>query len=160
MPHLAASGAVVADPVEMHRRFALLALLVVVPLLSGCATAAPASVRQSLTPSTSPTRAPAVSYSTVGELRDAFVEAGARCPHWHQQNRVTNAAESGTCSDANVLATFADESSKAATVSDLKAFASPDLPVVLLVGPNWVINDEHAPGLARVLGGTLVRSEG
>jgi hypothetical protein len=103
-----------------------------------------------------------VSYSTVVELRDAAVAAGYVCPSWKQDNQVQFAAESGSCSDADVFATYASEAQRAEALATAKELGelmreqklAPD---PRLFGPNWSIATSRAAELAKELGGTVVQ---
>jgi hypothetical protein len=96
----------------------------------------------------------------VSDLKDAWIAAGGTCDDWVEDDVVQTAAQSGHCSDDDVFMTFADDSSKAEAVDNLKQFASTDIPTTLLVGPNWIINDDSAPSYASKLGGTAVTYTG
>lgn len=101
---------------------------------------------------------PDAMYGSVVELRDAAVAAGLECPNWRQSNKVTAAAESGTCSSSTVLSTYLSERDKREVVANHKQFndmLDDDDPV--LVGPNWIINSPQAAELQQLLGGTVVR---
>ncbi|TDT31144.1 hypothetical protein [Naumannella halotolerans] len=99
-------------------------------------------------------------YDSVEALRDAAIEAGYECPNWEQRNQVTAAAQSGSCSTADVFATYLSEAARDEAVNNLKAFAADfdDMPVTVLAGPNWTINapDEAVHELHEKLGGTVV----
>lgn len=102
---------------------------------------------------------PDASYTTVVELRDAYLAAGGRCPHWVQTNRITEAAESGECSRSMVLSTYATPAALDRAVDDLKSlkelFHGDSDP--FLVGPNWILNGPQSVDVAGQLGGTLQR---
>lgn len=126
--------------------------------LTGCSSTATAAGEHTSSPA--PTKVMAVSYSSVTDLKTAYVKAGGKCPSWDQNNVVQTAAESGDCSDSTVLSTYADEGSKTDAVTALKGFATSDVPAVFLVGPNWIVNSEDAKAVAKKLGGTIVTSTG
>jgi len=101
---------------------------------------------------------------SVTELRDALVEAGYPCADWTQTNDVANAAESGSCSEEDVLSTYASESDRDAQVTqerankDMLREAGID-PGSTIVGPNWMVNlsaGTDIEGIHAVLGGTLI----
>lgn len=128
-------------------------------LLAGCSSAAPAAPVAASTPSStpSPSKTGPVTYGSVTDLRDAAVAAGYDCPSWEQANHVTLAAESGTCSSADVFMTFTGEGDRDELVGLLKQNLG-DVGMHLLVGPNWVINTEDGlDALQEALGGTIVR---
>ena len=106
------------------------------------------------TAASSPT--PLGDVGTVLELKDAAVAAGYECPSWTQDDRVAAAAQSGTCSDADVFTVWTNEEAKQAMIGLLKSLGDASL----LVGPNWVINGEDAPALQEELGGTVVTGSG
>jgi hypothetical protein len=122
-------------------------------LLSGCASAP----RAAPTASTTPTAAPAASYKTVEDLRDAFVKAGGDCPSWEESNNVTLAAQSGDCSGKTVLSIYLSEASRDQVIVNLKGL---DIGVHLLVGDNWIINTPDPAAFADELAGTVVTSAG
>lgn len=101
---------------------------------------------------------------SVTQLRDAVVEAGYPCPNWTQTNAVTNAAESGTCSDKDVFCTYASQSDRDAQVSQERANKDTlrnagITPGSTIVGPNWMVNlsaDADIEGVHAVIGGTLI----
>lgn len=119
-----------------------IALIGVCTLLVGC-SAAPAA-----------TASYPATFRSVEELRDAFVRAGGDCPDWKQTNQIPLAAESGTCSDSNVLSIYSSTADRDKLVTRYKEIASEDS--VILVGENWVINDKAVRDLDPTLGGTLV----
>jgi hypothetical protein len=104
---------------------------------------------------------PDARYGTVDELRDAAVAAGYECRRWKVDNKVTLAAESGSCSADDVFATFASDGDLQAQLDSFKgtddmlaeAGIEPD---PHLVGPNWIITGPDAGGLQSALGGTVV----
>jgi hypothetical protein len=136
--------------------------ILLVALGSGCGAddLTPESTRPAAEPtSTGPT--PDSKYGTVEELREAAVDAGLYCKRWRQPNAVALAAESGSCSGDDVLATYASEGDLQRQLdqekenSDMLAeYGIEETPV--LVGPNWTIKSPDAPGLQEELGGTVV----
>lgn len=108
-----------------------------------------------------PTREDLGAVSSVAELRDALVEAGYNCPNWDQSNVVDLAAESGSCSDSDVLSTFASpgnlqdqlDASRGMDQMSIDAGLKPD---PSLVGPNWIFRSAEAGAYAEKLGGTIV----
>lgn len=100
-------------------------------------------------------------YGTVEQLRAAAVDAGFDCRRWRQHNDVATAAESGSCSGDDVLATYASEGDLQRQLDQEKK--NTDLLVEygievapILVGPNWTIKSPEAPDLQEELGGTVV----
>lgn len=101
---------------------------------------------------------------SVAELRDAVVQAGYPCQDWTQTNVVANAAESGSCSERDVLSTYASQPDRDAQVAQERA--NKDLlrsaglePGVTIVGPNWMANlpaDADIESIHAVLGGILI----
>lgn len=141
----------------------VVALVVPLALLSGCGGEEPKAERDS-TPSEASGSAPKgpQTYGTVAQLKDAAVAAGYACPNWTQDDVVDLAAESGTCSDADVFSTYASEGdlqAQLATDRELDdAMADYGLESdPALVGPNWIITGPDAPDLAEALGGTVER---
>lgn len=100
----------------------------------------------------------------VTQLRDAVVEAGYPCPNWTQTNFVTNAAESGTCSDKDVLSTYASQADRDAQVAQERVNkdmlrAAEITTGSTIVGPNWMVAlsaDADIEGIHAVLGGILI----
>ena len=115
-------------------------------LLTGCgATAAPtAAPTQDTYPAT---------FKTVEDLRDAFVRAGGECPEWEQSNHIPLAAESGTCSDSNVLSIYTSQKDRDELVDGFKSIALEGS--TILVGENWIINDPSVRDLDPALGGVI-----
>lgn len=126
-----------------------LVLVAVVLLLAGCSTTAPKAVES--TPP--PPAKPQATYSTVVELRDAFVKAGGDCPDWVANNRVKLAAQSGDCDANTVLSTYLSADIRDQVVTTLKGLS---VDTHLLVGENWVINVADPDLFVKVLGGTVV----
>lgn len=118
--------------------------------LSGCATQSASSASKSIAPK------PKSTYSTVIELRDAFIAAGGDCPDWQMTNRVKLAAQSGECSGSVVLSTYLSASTRDEVILALKGVSDPGA-VHLLVGENWIINTKAPEGLVDKMGGTVVR---
>lgn len=86
------------------------------------------------------------------------------CPSWTQDNAVKFAAESGSCSQDDVFATYASEAQRDESISTKKALnedlvsASID-PTPTLFGKNWSINapDATIKQIQVTLGGVVVR---
>ena len=103
-----------------------------------------------------PTKIGAVKYESLTDLRDAAIKAGYRCVTWTQDNRVTAAAESGSCSDSDVFSIYITEADTSAAATRLKAIGGE---THLLVGPNWIINADSTASVTQLknaLGGTAV----
>lgn len=99
-------------------------------------------------------------YGTVDALKNAAVEGGYDCKRWRQDDAVTLAAQSGTCSGDSVFATFASEGDLQAQIETYREFdeMAKDLEMdsdPRLVGSNWVINAPEAAELQDSLGGTV-----
>ena len=134
-----------------------------VALLSGCggkdATTDDAKSKATSTASAGPVE-PA-RYGSVTELRDAAIEVGYVCENWVGDNRVNLAAESGTCDDESVLATYASDADLQAQLDTDKELTGlmtengiESTPV--LVGPNWIFKAPEAPAVREKLGGVIV----
>lgn len=110
----------------------------------------------SVSPSPTATAVVAASYDSVVELKDAAVKAGYTCASWKEDDKVTLATESGTCSDADVFTIFdRDSTNLHKQVQTYKEFqqeaASAGIdPSSILVGPNWIINGD--PTSLAILG--------
>lgn len=113
------------------------------------------------TESSSPAIARNVSYDTVVALKAAAVAAGYACPHWVEDDQVRNAAESGSCSEDDVFAIYASDSSRDRQVQQTKdnneTLRAADIATgYVLFGPNWSIlvdGKEAADFLRAALGG-------
>lgn len=126
-----------------------------VVLLSGCA-GAPESA-SSPTATTPP--ADGGTYSTVADLKDAYVAAGGDCPSFSQGNEVKLAAESGECGTNTVLSTYVSNSDVSQVIQNAKTFWEKlDLTddSTWLVGQNWIINSHQSADVRGKLGGKLV----
>lgn len=101
-------------------------------------------------------------YGTVEGLMEAAVRAGYDCNRWRQDDDVDLAAESGTCSNSDVFATYASDGDLQAQLDTFREldemFADLDMePDPTLVGPNWTIKGSEGVKLQEVLGGTVER---
>lgn len=94
-------------------------------------------------------------HSSVESLKSAFEEAGGVCSSFEQTNKVTHAAESGECGTETVLSVYSSVSERDAVVNGMKQFADV-IGMNLLVGENWIVNDERVAQFQPKLGGTLV----
>lgn len=110
------------------------------------------SAATSAAPSASPTPTIKATYGTVTELRDALVAAGYECPAWEQADQVKLAAQSGSCSDADVLSVYVGAEDRDVVVATLKEFGGASL----LVGENWILNSPEAPAFQAKMGGVVV----
>lgn len=133
----------------------IFALGMVLGLLSvvGCGTAA--------TPADESSSQTVDRYGSLEELRDAAIEAGYVCEDWVADNRVTLAAESGTCDDSSVLSTYASDSDLQQQLDQEKELTETLLDSGIsttpkLIGENWIIKAPEAADLRAALGGTLV----
>lgn len=105
-------------------------------------------------PSATPSPSLPVRYRTVVDLRNAAIAAGYECSEWEQHNKISRAAESGSCSTADVFSTYVTESDASAAAATLKSLQGAK---TLVVGPNWIINTNvMVPELSSALGGTVV----
>lgn len=128
-------------------------------VLGGCSAAPVAAPVAAPTTSAPTPPANGGTYGSVQELKDAFVEAGGICDSWDQSNHVTKAAESGSCSDQNVMSTYLSKEDITSMISSIKALNEEvdyESDAVWLTGENWVINDPAAAELRGKLGGVLV----
>lgn len=155
----------------MRRILACAVIVATLVLGGGCAgtqtKAEPAgatSASATPTPTPSPTKVVAQEYSSLTDLRDAAITALFSCPVWEQTDELTNAAESGSCSDSDVFTTYASETSRDAQVAQAKA--NNDMleeagieGSTALVGPNWIITGDDAEirKLQKGLGGQIAR---
>ena len=97
------------------------------------------------------------SFSDIDGVRDAFVSSGGDCPQWNQDNRVTDALQSGTCDEETVIMFFGSEGEANARALDLKnTMKSFGITPSLLVGPNWVINSPQVLAVEQQMGGVLI----
>jgi hypothetical protein len=148
---------------ELIRKAIVAAVVLVV---AGCSGEAGQGAVTSPTPVATPTPSKNLRYDSVVELRDAAVEAGYSCPNWKQDNAVTNAKESGTCTDEDVFSIYATDSDLEAQIETTKA--ADELlreqqiePDPTLVGPNWMIKlpSEWVYRVKDALGGEIVTIE-
>ena len=101
------------------------------------------------------------SYGAVTDLRDAAVAAGYACRHWQEDDQVTNAAESGSCSENDVFCVYASSAGLNAQIRQTRVNngilkQSGLKPSRVLFGTNWSINNESKRALDKlriVLGG-------
>jgi hypothetical protein len=143
---------------------AILTSTFAVVVLIGCSSGSdkPADVEEPTQPTTAAsTPTGPQTFSSVVDLRDAAVDAGYECRRWKQTNDVTLAAESGTCSAASVLSTYASDGDLQQQLDVDKEMA--DLltdsgieTTPALVGPNWILKDPRAADLQDALGGVVV----
>lgn len=107
-------------------------------------------------PTATPTPTPRATYGEVVELRDAAVAAGYPCPSWKQDNKVTLAAGSGSCSSADVFSVYLTQDAVQQLVTKAKGLPGNR---TWLVGQNWVINapDSAIAKLQPILGGQRVQ---
>lgn len=138
-------------------------LVVGIALLAGCGGGSSSGAKTTAPPDTSSTSSGPPTprrYSTVVELRDAAKDAGTTCPDWKQTDVVKFAAQSGSCSDDSVFATYATTAQLDEAVATYKEInTSADAP--MLVGANWSI---VAPAkivnyLKDEMGGTVVSAQ-
>lgn len=123
----------------------------------GSSESAEPGVKESATP----VREDLGNISSVVELRDALIEAGYDCPNWDQSNIVDLAAESGSCSDSDVLSTFASQGNLQDQLDTSRGMDQLSIDAGLesdpsLVGPNWIFRSPDADAYAEQLGGTIV----
>lgn len=98
----------------------------------------------------------ATRYSSVQELRDAYVSAGGECDDFQQTNRVKHSAESAECGDSVVLSTYLSVDAVQKQVEAAKdAFAGFDSGT-WLVGENWIINSPDINHIQGRLGGSKI----
>lgn len=97
-------------------------------------------------------------YGPVDDLRAAYEGAGGDCANWKQDNRVTLAAESGSCDADTVLAIYTSVGDRDSLIDVIRGFAD-ILGMHLLVGPNWIKNSTDVADIRESLGGTLVTKE-
>lgn len=117
----------------MRKRVAAMVLLLA---LAGCGGGG--EPESSPSPSGPPTEGR--SYGSLADLRDAVTATGYECD-WVQEDQVALAAESGSCTDADVLMVFASESSRDEQIAAYKDLAEVTSGETFeLVGPNWLIH--------------------
>ena len=107
-------------------------------------------------------------FGSLAAFKDALVKEGYSCPNWSQTNVMISAAESGSCSTDDVLATYASEESKQKGMEDFKsvqadlasldASSSPDTEDKgVIYGKNWSLNTHDVTKWQEKLGGNIVR---
>ena len=132
---------------------------------SASAPLSSAAASPTLTPSaTAPTTGAAVEYGSLDDLHQAVDAAGYPCDDWAQDDLVTNAAESGSCSDDDVLSTYVTDSDLQDQVDQYQEnnemLEDADIdPSTVLVGPNWIVSGEEEPvqDLRAAIGGRILR---
>lgn len=97
-------------------------------------------------------------FSSIDELKTAYIKAGGSCPSWKQSNVITSALQSGDCDSSSVLSLYgsADAATSSAMITKngmVKMGMSPHL----LVGENWVINSPQVESLQTKMGGLLIK---
>lgn len=95
----------------------------------------------------------ATEFSTVEELRDAYVAAGGTCEAWEEIDPGDYDATAGRCSDSVVMAVYANPDELAAAVDRSQNLA---VQTHLLVGENWLLNVDNPQDFVEALGGTTV----
>lgn len=101
---------------------------------------------------------PQATYSTVEDLKEAFVKAGGECDEWDATHSVEGSAESGTCGTHTVLSTYVSQAATEDRIEETKSF----LESVdgdwgsWLVGENWIIHGPDVHEIKEELGGTVV----
>lgn len=101
------------------------------------------------------------SFDTLKDLRDAYVNAGGKCPHFDENDKVTLASQSGSCSDSTTLELFLSKAKRDDQVQTYKHFSSMGITVHILVGANWIVNDDHGTSkYVKKMGGQLINVKG
>lgn len=131
---------------------------------SRTATASPSVAATTVSPTPTPTLVSAVEYGSLADLKEAAVTAGYSCPQWDQDDQVTLAAESGSCSDADVFATYVTDSDLQDQIDQYKENnemleESGIDASTILVGPNWTVSGDEKPvqALRKGIGGKILR---
>ena len=100
-------------------------------------------------------------FSSIEDLRDAFVKAGGQCWEWKKNNpRKSNFKSqkgNATCDSKTFLVLFSDGvSSKDEALGFANTLRGMNFEVSLLVGKNWMINSDQVTKVSAQLGGTLI----
>lgn len=151
----------------MSKTLRVAMLCVVVSVLGSCAasttgTGAASDSSQTLAGLPAETTTAAVGaeqYESVVALRDAAIAAGYSCPNWEQTNHLPLAAQSGTCSSADVFSIFLSKNSMEEMIQNAKQLMEgSDTETTWLVGENWIINAPVGDlgDLKQELGGIMV----
>lgn len=116
--------------------------------------------------STEPFGGKNASYSSLADLKLAYLQSGGTCTDWFQSDAVDMAIASGQCADSSViLALYAsrediDANQQAAqelmSVLEDAGLDTADLLAPQLVGPNWVITSSNASLLQTNMGGEVI----
>ena len=146
-----------------------LAALAALPLLAltACSSGS-GDAASSTSTSTSAPKLADQQFGSLAAFKDALVKEGYSCPNWSQTNVMISAAESGSCSTDDVLATYASEESKQKGMEDFKsvqadlasldASSSPDTEDKgVIYGKNWSLNTHDVTKWQEKLGGNIVR---
>jgi hypothetical protein len=108
-------------------------------------------------------------FESITEMRDLFIEVGGSCPSWKQENQVTLALETGSCSESNVMSIYssravAEEQNRAYkkfVLDVMPSWVQEDRPISLLVGANWILNETNSTTVGAfqaAFGGDLITS--
>jgi len=100
-------------------------------------------------------------YSSVVDLRDAFVKAGGQCWEWKLNDpvkaQVPSHKEDADCDQKTVLIVFADGvSAQEEALQFASTLRSLKFRVNVLVGKNWMINSDQVTKVYAQMGGTLI----
>jgi hypothetical protein len=100
-------------------------------------------------------------FSSIEELRDAFVSAGGQCWEWKKydpvKDRITTHKGTAECDKNTVLVLFSDGvSSQNEGLDFASQMRSLNFEVNVLVGANWMINSDQAAKVYPQMGGTLI----
>lgn len=99
-------------------------------------------------------------YSSLVDLKAAFIKAGFSCHDWVHDNAVEAAKDSGTCGDDVVLSTYSGPDAVDEQVSMVRTLnetlgITKDKEGGWLIGRNWIVNAPHLKQLQEKLGGEI-----
>ncbi len=128
-------------------------------------SSAPPAVSSSPSAAPTPPASESETYTSIDDVRDAFIAAGGECDKWEQTDIVEAAIESGECGYSgpvlSLYGTHDEAMENATTVRTLSIGDGSD--AGLVVGGNWVINvndSDLAPIYADKMGAEAVVLEG
>lgn len=134
------------------KRTALAVSLSVVAIvgMGGCSAPA-AEVAPTPTVTSTPSAEPAG--TTLDELQSMYIEAGGECDSISPR-QISVAEEAGDCDDGTLLTTYSSESQRDGAIVVLQGLQdSNPSPLVIVVGPDWIVNGGDADMIAAPMGG-------
>lgn len=104
---------------------------------------------------TSCSHAPA-EYSTIEDLRDAYVDAGGECPEFETHGPTDYSIEDARCSPSAVIAIYGSHEDVQRETSMVKNSVGKLLGGKRLIGENWMINGPDLEKIQKKMGGEII----